>query len=238
MEAMATTPTKLSKKIQWLIDQNDLKQSELAEIAGVTQATVSQYLAGSVPGATVLLKIAREFGLPMEWLVDDEMDIHHVDKAVRESISRYPLETVISFVAGRFTGECDTLEKYLRRSADLPFDKVAQELQAAEDADEPIAIDDEGAPEHIRAALRAALAIYFLPRHTVHDFRVFDMRCERAASLLKEYESIFDRLSSTEAGKRAFMQWSQGQAVSMEREAAITELDESIAQAKKALAKK
>ena len=61
----------MNKKLRQLMEQNNTTQTELAEVAGVSQAFMSYIMKGyKVPSGAVLKRIADYFGVSMDELVD------------------------------------------------------------------------------------------------------------------------------------------------------------------------
>jgi len=229
MDEMAVAPTTLTKKLIWLCSQHELTQRDLAEIAGVSQGTVSNYLAGSTPSAAILLKISTALDIPLEWLINDEKEVHDFTSAIRESLARLPDATVIDYIAGLFAADCRLLEKHIEAVGRLPFEQIAQELQTLDDSGN--LPDAEELPDHIAKALRVAHALIHLPVHTVDRFRAFDRHVERANRLLASHRSLLDKLGSTKASSSMMMMYLSGRVVSMEREDGLAEADEATADA-------
>ena len=77
--ARRTQPRKLAKKLHKIrVDLLGLSQSEMARELGLTvhYAAVSNFELGTrEPGLEVVLKYARLTGIPMEVLVDDNLDL-------------------------------------------------------------------------------------------------------------------------------------------------------------------
>jgi transcriptional regulator with XRE-family HTH domain len=61
------------ERLNLAFKQTDWSISELARRAGSSQPAISEYLAGTqVPGAAVLLRIADELKISLDWLMRDE----------------------------------------------------------------------------------------------------------------------------------------------------------------------
>lgn len=64
-------------KLKWLMQSRGWKQSHLARVSGVADSTVSHWLKGKIKGKPDLdtgLKLARAFGVTLDYLADDGMD--------------------------------------------------------------------------------------------------------------------------------------------------------------------
>ena len=61
----------MNKKIKQLMEQNHTTQTELAEVAGVSQAFMYYVMKGyKIPSVAVLKRIADYFGVSMDELVN------------------------------------------------------------------------------------------------------------------------------------------------------------------------
>lgn len=61
----------MSNKIKELMEKNGMKQTELAEIAGVSQAFMSIIIRGyKTPSVAVLKRIADYFGVTVDYLLN------------------------------------------------------------------------------------------------------------------------------------------------------------------------
>lgn len=59
------------KKLKTLIDIRHISQKELAEITGVTEATISRYIKGiRFPDVNFVIKVCKEFHVSADWLLD------------------------------------------------------------------------------------------------------------------------------------------------------------------------
>ena len=59
------------KRIKALMEEKEMTQKELADVAGVSQPFMSYLLRGyKVPSVPVVKRIAEYFGVPMESLID------------------------------------------------------------------------------------------------------------------------------------------------------------------------
>jgi transcriptional regulator with XRE-family HTH domain len=61
-------PRVFRKHFQQLCKETRLNQMQLAAKIGLTQASISRYLSGSPPNVNALVRIARSFGVSMDWL--------------------------------------------------------------------------------------------------------------------------------------------------------------------------
>jgi transcriptional regulator with XRE-family HTH domain len=69
-------PMSAVEKIAWLCDREGTTQARVEEIAHLSAGRISKWLAGQgEPTARQALKIARHFGVPVEWLADDAQDV-------------------------------------------------------------------------------------------------------------------------------------------------------------------
>lgn len=61
-------------KLKAMTDQRRIKAEELGKIAGAGRSTAYDWLNGkSSPSLVQSLRIARTFGVPLEWLADDDV---------------------------------------------------------------------------------------------------------------------------------------------------------------------
>ena len=72
MQARKTTFLIFSDNLQNAMDQNNLHQAGLASKVGVTQASVSKWLNGSIPRGDQLHLVSSALGVSMEWLLTGE----------------------------------------------------------------------------------------------------------------------------------------------------------------------
>jgi transcriptional regulator with XRE-family HTH domain len=65
-----------AEKVRYLLKQQRLSQSDLAKAIGTNQPQVSRWLesANTLPKVPYLLKIARALSVPVDYLIDDEVD--------------------------------------------------------------------------------------------------------------------------------------------------------------------
>ena len=65
------------ERLTWLMGYTWTSQDELAEILGVTQATVSRYMRGlQMPDIDTVITIARELDYDVNKLIDFGFDVH------------------------------------------------------------------------------------------------------------------------------------------------------------------
>lgn len=66
---------KANEKVRKWLDDNELTQREMAHKIGVTDVTFSRFISGNrVLKAPYLVKIAKEMGITVEELVEDDME--------------------------------------------------------------------------------------------------------------------------------------------------------------------
>lgn len=81
-----------SEKVRQRMEERRLSQQALAEAVGTSQSQVSSWLnQGAIPSTPFALKVARTLQLPLEYLVDDAMD---VPQAALSETEQLILETV------------------------------------------------------------------------------------------------------------------------------------------------
>jgi predicted transcriptional regulator len=66
---MAPDQTKVSERIDSIMQKLSLNQKQLAELLGVTQPAVSMYLSNRIPPAHILLKLSQLSGRTIEWIL-------------------------------------------------------------------------------------------------------------------------------------------------------------------------
>lgn len=67
---MASAKTGLAGRIEEIMQQKGMTQSQLAALLGISQPAVSGYLQGRMPPSDILFKIARIGGTTVEWLME------------------------------------------------------------------------------------------------------------------------------------------------------------------------
>jgi transcriptional regulator with XRE-family HTH domain len=66
--------SKVSERIDDIMQKLSLSQKQLAELLGVTQPAVSKYLSNRIPPANILFKLAQLSGKSMEWLLTGDLE--------------------------------------------------------------------------------------------------------------------------------------------------------------------
>jgi len=61
-------PKVFRQRFRQLCKETRLNQMQLAAKIGLTQASVSRYLGGSPPNVSAMVRIARGFGVSLDWL--------------------------------------------------------------------------------------------------------------------------------------------------------------------------
>lgn len=87
-------------KLNLLADKQGWKGAELARRTGVTKTTAGYWLNGTrKPFSDPLLKIAREFGVTVDSLVDDQLELQEspsVDPLVAPDATLAAIQTIIA----------------------------------------------------------------------------------------------------------------------------------------------
>lgn len=66
---------RFDRKLRHLMVERDIGQEALAKAAGVSQSSISRWLSGShLPQIDAASRIAREMGVSLDWLADDEAE--------------------------------------------------------------------------------------------------------------------------------------------------------------------
>jgi transcriptional regulator with XRE-family HTH domain len=87
---MEIDQSKVSERIDEIIQKLSLNQKQLADLLGITQPAVSKYLSNRIPPACILLKIAQISERSMEWFLTGES----------EDLSYKVAEPVVTYNAG------------------------------------------------------------------------------------------------------------------------------------------
>lgn len=106
---MVPDQTKVSERIDSIMQKLSLNQKQLAELLGVTQPAVSMYLSNRIPPAHILLKLSQLSGRTIEWFLtgDIESMIYKVSEPETTYSGRLKLEKKISLLPGEI---CKNLE--------------------------------------------------------------------------------------------------------------------------------
>lgn len=67
---------RFKERLNWLLEQKDIRQVDLAKHLQVTKTTVSRYCAGRIPDAETLDRIARYLGVSVDYLLGRTDDPH------------------------------------------------------------------------------------------------------------------------------------------------------------------
>lgn len=101
---------KYSIRLRNLIDEMDIKQNELAEKAGITEATISNYInAKQLPKLGVVEKIADVLGVSVDYLLG-KTDIRNVGQQIDEVLN----EAMIGMSKTEYEKLTDTQKKQIR----------------------------------------------------------------------------------------------------------------------------
>jgi len=66
---MEIDKSRVSERIDEIMQKLNLNQQQLADLLGVTQPAVSKYLSNRIPPANILFKLAQLSGKSMEWFL-------------------------------------------------------------------------------------------------------------------------------------------------------------------------
>jgi len=83
-----------SSRLHLLLDEKNLTQRQLAEYAGVNEATVSRWLSGSVPSLESVQSVARKTGAPLAWLAFGEGSLEPRPQTI-ETFARHVREILL-----------------------------------------------------------------------------------------------------------------------------------------------
>jgi transcriptional regulator with XRE-family HTH domain len=93
-----TDPKEVSRRINWIRQQNSLTQEQLASVLNISQPAVSKYLRERIPPADALLRIAELGRTTIEWILTGRKSyFYSVDtEAVSDSSPKYDAELNLS----------------------------------------------------------------------------------------------------------------------------------------------
>jgi transcriptional regulator with XRE-family HTH domain len=108
---MEIDQTKISERIDAIMQKLTLNQKQLAELLGVTQPAVSKYLSNRIPPAHILLKLAQLSGKSMEWFLTGDLEsmIYKVSEPKITYEGRLKLEKKISLLPNEIYKRLETL---------------------------------------------------------------------------------------------------------------------------------
>lgn len=87
--------------------EREFTQKQLADLSGISQASVSKYVRGGYPGAVELYKLSKILGVTMEWLMGDN-DLEGKDKIKEENVR---LRASLNLAVDSLRGVVQSLEK-------------------------------------------------------------------------------------------------------------------------------
>jgi transcriptional regulator with XRE-family HTH domain len=118
---------KFVDKLERLIREKGLGQTDVAEKAGISPTAMSNYLnRGSTPGVDSALRLARALGCSLEWLVDDSMDWD-----APPSAKEIPDSVLASELAARYLAAAVRMRSDLEKSKSIDWPSVAMALAVA-----------------------------------------------------------------------------------------------------------
>ena len=71
---MEIDQSKVSERIDEIMQKLSLNQKQLADLLGITQPAISKYLSNRIPPAYILFKITQISGRSMEWFLTGESE--------------------------------------------------------------------------------------------------------------------------------------------------------------------
>jgi len=82
---------RFSKNLKLLLDERGMKQTELASMTGITEVSISRYVAGTrIPSVSIAKKIADAIGVDVDMLLCDLNDKEYFTKSeIREMFREY-----------------------------------------------------------------------------------------------------------------------------------------------------
>ena len=84
---MEIDQSKVSERIDEIMQKLSLNQKQLADLLGITQPAVSKYLSNRIPPAHILFKITQLSGRGMEWFLTGESE--NLSYKVAEPVNTY-----------------------------------------------------------------------------------------------------------------------------------------------------
>ena len=93
-----TNPKEVSRRIDWIRQQNNLTQEQLAAVLNISQPAVSKYLRERIPPAEALLRIAELGRTTIEWILTGRKSYFYSgnNETVSESVPSYDAEWNLS----------------------------------------------------------------------------------------------------------------------------------------------
>ena len=97
---MEIEQSKVSERIDAIMQKLSLNQNQLADLLGITQPAVSKYLSNRIPPANILFKLAQLSGQSMEWILTGDLEgmIYKVSEPEVSYNGRLKLEKKISLL--------------------------------------------------------------------------------------------------------------------------------------------
>ena len=97
---MEVNQAKVSERIELIMQKLSLNQKQLAELLGVTQPAVCNYLSNRIPPAYILFKLAHLSGRSIEWFLTGDLEslIYKVSESATPYDARLRLEKKISLL--------------------------------------------------------------------------------------------------------------------------------------------
>jgi transcriptional regulator with XRE-family HTH domain len=116
---MEVDKSKVSERIEAIMQKLKLNQKQLAKALGVTQPAISMYLNERIPPAQVLLKLAQLSDRSVEWFLTGDLDdmIYKVSEPSAKYDGRLKLEKKISLLP-------DDLYEHLETLVDSILDNI------------------------------------------------------------------------------------------------------------------
>lgn len=83
-----------SERLLALMKARGITQKELSAIAGVSQGTISKYLNGQEPKSAELYRLARAFGVTMDFLYSGQNNQTGIDANLRAEVAERKLAAI------------------------------------------------------------------------------------------------------------------------------------------------
>ena len=121
---------KVGKTIETLMYENHLNQKELAKVAGLTEAAISNYISGKRnPNATSVLKIAKALNTSPEKILGDSKNLSETATALLPIFSLGALSPLASLGGAIATGALLASKKNSNNQILLDYEKELQRFK-------------------------------------------------------------------------------------------------------------
>ena len=78
------------QKVKELMNKRNINQKQLSELSGITEASISRYLAGErTPRIDIITNFARVLDVEVDYLLDEQKDIISDFDSIKTAIARH-----------------------------------------------------------------------------------------------------------------------------------------------------